>query len=218
MKALRRWTSSIAASFDYVVTQIENHDALITRAMKEMQSAVARAKVQLKRVSADGQGLRKRIAELEAEEQSWRDRAEKFANDNKVKALECLRREKRVKIQLKELEEQAIRHRALENQLKTDLSKAEDRLTRLVQQRNLLRTRESRAQALKIVTDEDSTLVSEIDEIFDRWETKVTEYEFEGGCCALNRDEFEEELLSEEEKIELTKELESLCLGQSVPR
>lgn len=43
MNVFKRWTTSIASSFDYVINQVENHDALVTAAIREMQSSGAKA-------------------------------------------------------------------------------------------------------------------------------------------------------------------------------
>ena len=74
-----------------------------------------------------------------------------------------------------------------------------------------MRTRQSRAEALRTANGDDSSIISEIDDIFERWELKVSEYEF-GASARLSEsfDAFEESCRSEEEEAELREELKEL--------
>ncbi|MDC0358600.1 PspA/IM30 family protein, partial [Oligoflexia bacterium] len=199
MKTIRRFTSSILASFDWMVTQVENHEALVNSAIREVQAAQSRASVQLKRVQQDGKNMRRRAIEIKEADELWKERATKVAKLDEKRALECLRRRKRIQREVIELEEQSLEHARLEKQLVKDLSLVDERLGKLRQQKNLMRTRQSRAEALKSIQKDDSIIFSEIDEIFDRWEIKVSEYEIQGGCSTGSYDDFEDEFLSAEE-------------------
>jgi phage shock protein A len=218
MNALKRWTTTLTASFDAVISQIENHDALVSGALKEAQDTGARARVQLKRVNSDGQRLRKRLAEARGNEELWSERALKSAALDEARALECLRRKKRLQHEIGELEGQLREHGKLETQLGGDLKSIEERLTRLNQQRNLLRTRQSRAEALKAVQDDGSNLFSEIDGIFERWETKVSQYECQAGCLGEQSDDLEKDFVSQEEEGELRAALSDLLQQASPPK
>jgi len=208
MKTVRRWAASIVASFDSVISQVENHDALVQSAIREVQEAAARAKVQLGRVRHDGQLMRRRIIELREQEELWQSRAKESAEESK--ALECLKRRKRILTQMTALEEREREHATVERQLIADLGCVEERLRNLKEQRNLMRTRQSRAEALSAASGADSVALGEIDEIFERWETKVSEYEIRGSCDVRTSDALEEEFLTSEEESDLRAELASL--------
>ncbi|MCG8592487.1 MAG: PspA/IM30 family protein [Proteobacteria bacterium] len=208
----RRWTASLVSRVDWMVTQVENHEALVDAAIRDVRRAAARAKVQLGRVRQDGQRLRERLAQEEEAVIQWRERAQRSANENETRALECLRRSKRAGRRVKELRSRQAQHDQTEKQLAQDVSAVEERLGALIEQRNLMRTRQSRADALSSVRGCHAQLVGDLDEVFDRWETRVTEAEFEGGC-ALENDSLEEEFLSAEEEDELRAELDELRDG-----
>ncbi len=214
MKTIKRWTSSVAASFDWMVTQVENHEALVNSAIREVQEARARAQVQLKRVRNDGQGMRKRLVELAQAAEQWKERAMTAAKTDEQKAVECLRRQRRAAAALLELEEQERAHAKLEKQLTADLGSIDERLVTLKQQRNLMRTRQSRAEALKTLQGDDSRIISEIDDIFERWEIKVSEYEIEGSCVESTGDALEEQFNAQEEETALKEELKMLLATQ----
>ncbi len=210
MNSFRRLTSSITSSFQWMISQVENHEALVNAALKEVQEARARANVQLKKVRQDGLAMRKNIEELRKNNESWRERAIKTAESDQKKALECVKRQKRAERELHEAEEQEREHARFEKQLLQDLVTIDDKLSKLTQQRNLLRTRQSRAEALRTLQVDDSHLIGELDEIFERWETKVTGYEFEGSCAAPLVDDFEAEFSNADEEAELSAALQAM--------
>ncbi len=82
-----------------------------------------------------------------------------------VKAIECVRRRQRYLAQASQMEAQALGHAKLERQLSADLGVVQDKLNTLRQQRNIMRTRASRAEALRVVHSIDSSTIGEIDDI-----------------------------------------------------
>lgn len=215
MKSLRRFTSGIVASFDWMISQVENHEALINGSIRDVNEAGARAKVHLARVKQDGIKMRTKLSELREAEDAWAERARKSAKLDEKRAIECLKRRKRVQRELADLEVQEREHAKLDKQLTEDLSCVEDRLTQLKQQRNLMRTRQSRAEALGTLRRDDSHIFCEIDDIFDRWEMKVAEYELNSSCTMSSEDDLESEFLSEEEEDELKLVLQELVADAS---
>ncbi|MDJ0851988.1 MAG: PspA/IM30 family protein, partial [Myxococcota bacterium] len=182
MGAFFRWTHGFASRLDGMVSQIENHDALVTAAVRDAREARARAKVQLKRVKEDGRRMARRRDELEQAEQRWRGRAVRVAGADEARALECLRRMRRAARDRADLEEQAAEHTRIHGQLVRDISRIDERLDQLVQQRNLLRTRQSRAEALSAAHQDDGRRLAEVDDILDRWEIKVSRIETDFDC------------------------------------
>ncbi|MCB0335529.1 MAG: PspA/IM30 family protein [Bdellovibrionales bacterium] len=212
MKRFRLWTTSIAASFDSMLRQIENHEGVVNETIKQIQAA-ARAKVQHKRVVQDGKRLRHKMLELQKQNSLWHERALRCAASDETRALECLRRKKQIDKEIAELEVQIHEHQLLEEQLTIDLKHVEKNLEDIKRQRNILRTRESRAAALRTVQVSDTELFGEIDHLFERWDEKVTRYEIEGSMVSpleMEGDGLEEQFLSEEEEAALGKELAEL--------
>jgi phage shock protein A len=215
MKTLKRFTSTIVASFDRVVSQIENHEALVEAAIQDAQRASARASVHLRRVESDGRTMRRRLLDLQESAKLWERRAVHAADTERERALECMRRRKKVLEEFQSLEEQEREHAQLQKQLQSDLEKIHDRLRLLKQQRNLLKSRQSRAEALGAVNSAEPALFSEIDDLLDRWEVKVTEYELSADCDRIT-DDFEDVFVSQEEEGELERALNHL-LTQTQP-
>lgn len=111
--------------------------------------------------------------------------------------------------QIHELETVLAQHQTIEAQLVADIDKLEQRLNTIVRQCNLMRARQSAADALCTTQSVDLHEAQEIDERFDRWEMKISVSEM------LTRefdsmDAMERKFLDEEEQMELRAELQEM--------
>ncbi len=75
MARFKRWTRGVVSSIDEFVVQIENHEAQVASALRELEHAVARAKVQLQRVERDGKALEQSVTDEHEAVVRWRERA-----------------------------------------------------------------------------------------------------------------------------------------------
>lgn len=209
MNPLKRWSLSIISSVDRIASQFENHDALVESVLKEMHDARGRARAQLARVHADGERLKARAAELEKQAAQWQDRARRTAESDKERAIECLKRFRNAQQEAAQVRAQEKEHQSVEQQLRKDLDAIDERLKRLKAQRNVLRTREARTEALRLGQAADTSLISDVDEIFTRWESQVARYEFDTELTPA-ADTLQEEFVTQEERAELEAMLADL--------
>lgn len=204
MRALRRLTTTIIASFEGVVGQIQNHDAVVGAAIREAEQVTLRAKRELARIQRDGAMTRNRVEGLREQAMQWEERAAKCKALDEAKAIECVRRRQRCLVQAGRLESQALSQMKMERQLVDDLVNVEEKLLSLRQQRNIMRTRQARSEAQRLIDAADSSLLGEIDDIFDRWEARISSCNEEVGCIAEQEiDALAEDFASEEESAEL---------------
>jgi phage shock protein A len=208
MARFKRWTHGVVASIDSLIVQVENHEAQVSSTLRELEQGVARSKVQLMRVERDGSALKQALAEEREAASRWRDRAKR--EEQEARALECLRRHKRSERRVLELSQNQTEHARVEQQLKRDIQTLEQRLIELRQQRNTMRTRQSRAEAFSVVQGSGDLENGEIGAIFERWETRVAETEVASGCLVATLDSFDEEFLDAEEVAALRLELKDL--------
>ena len=208
MARIKRWTHGFVASIDSMIVQVENHEALAGSALRDLEQGVARSKVQLLRVERDGRALKQALSEEREAAERWRDRARR--EDNEARGLECLRRFKRSEARVAELDHNQAEHERVEQQLKRDVQTLERRLLELRQQRNTMRTRQSRAEAFSVAQGQGDVENGEIGQIFERWETRVAESEVASGCLIASLDSFDEEFLDAEEAASLKLELAAL--------
>ena len=205
MNIMKRWTTSLTSSFDWMISQVENHDALVTGAIREMQVAGGKARVQLERVRRDGERMRRRVVELDENIVAWEERAVRSAAD-RTRAIECLRRKQQAEREKKLIESQVAEHGRVESQLAKDLKLIDERIQELKRKKNTLNARQYRAEALKAGQLSELGLINEIDDIFDRWEMKLGQYE----TSSVETDDFEEQFISDEDKAALESELDDL--------
>jgi phage shock protein A len=208
MARFKRWTRGVVSSIDEFVVQIENHEAQVASALRELEQAVARAKVQLVRVDRDGKALEQSVSDEREAVVRWRERA--LREPQEARALECLRRHKRAVARARELEQRLLEHQRMEQQLRRDVRALETRLGELREQRNLMRTRQSRADAFGVVQGAAGLGTLELGDVFERWETRVTESEVASGCLITSLDSFEDEFVDAEEEAALKLELQAL--------
>jgi len=206
MKLIKRWTTTLGTSFDWMITQVENHEALVESSLRDMAEASATARVKLNRVRNDGLKMRKRIAELTEAEEKWKERAKKTAEEDRDKAKECLKRAIQAGKEIASLEEQVSEHRSLERQLGKDLEAIDQRINQLKQRKHQLAARECRVKTNTSFGKENIGIVSEIDEIFERWEVKLAKCE----SYSPESDNFESEFQNEEEDSDLEEALKDL--------
>ena len=206
MNLIRRISTSISSTVDKAVSRVENHDAIINSALRDTQQAAARSRVRLERVRKDGQNLRTRRDELEIAVGRWTERAKKAAADDESTALECLRRKKECGQQLQSLVVSINNHDELESRIVEQVKKIEARIGEVAQQRNMMRSRQSVAEAARTINDIEGVSYGEIEDTFDRWEINLGEAEILMGVSSVG-DPLESAYMAEEEVTELKAEL-----------
>ena len=209
MRLFKRISTTVTSSIDKAVSKVENHDAIINAALRETQQAAARSRVRLVRVQKDGNALRTRRDELQVAISRWTGRAKSVAAEDEAKALECLRRRKECEMQAKGIEQSLEKHRELEQRITENLKKIDARIGEVSHQRNMMRSRQSVAEATRIINNVEGVSYGEIEDTFDRWEINLGETEIILGSGA-STDSLESAFLVEEDQESLQAELAEL--------
>lgn len=208
MSLFTRITATVASTVDKAVCRVEDHDAIVEASIKQTRKAASSARVRLARVRKDGAALINQHDELVSLELNWTDRAKRCATD-KAKAIECLGRRKKCREEILRIEESLTKHAELEKALTANVMTIDRRLQEINEQRNLLRTRESVAEATRIIDNIRGHDASDIEQAFDRWETRIGESEiFTDSISQV--DELDANFSDEEDQAELLLELEEL--------
>jgi phage shock protein A len=205
----KRLTSGVSGRLDAMVARMENHDALVKSAIGELRETIAAAEVRLSNVHRDGEGLRRRLQEQTGAEARWRERARGTLEDEE-RALECLRRGKRAARAVADLQARLAEHERVEAGLVKDVRALREGLRDLEEQRNLMRARQNRADAMDAMRDDQGRLSGEVREILDRWEIQIKTTEFSSSCAVESNDALEESYDAEEEQQALRAELEQM--------
>lgn len=211
MNRMKRWTMSVTSWVDGVLAQVENHEAAVSSAIGRVRQATARARVQLKRVERDQQAMRDTLLEEEKAIDAWRRRAK--AADDETVALECLRRHKAAERRVLRLRQRLGEHERSHKELSDGIRILNGRLSELTERKNLMRTRQSRAQASHGMASTTGP-IGDLEDVFERWEARVGEIEI-ASDCAEPVDLFEAEIEAVEDSASLRLELEELRAERS---
>lgn len=220
MSLFKRIAATVYAQVDQTVSQIENHDAVIQSAIKQTQRAAAQTKVRLSRVHADGERMRRQLSALQDDSRQWRDRAKRAATSDRETALKCLARGKRCDDQITQLQQSLHKHGELSKRLEAEFNRVDSQLRQINDQRNLMRTRESAADALRMLNALDSGAGIDIEDAMDRWEVRVTEAEMQFspsdfGAHNTKSDELDQAFSQVEQREALAAELDQLMAEDS---
>ena len=206
MNRVKRWSMSVSSWVDGVLAQVENHEASVDAAIVRVRKSIARARVQLRRVERDHHTLKDTKGSEEEAAVAWRRRARNAEDENA--ALECLRRAKIAERRTSELEHRVAEHERIHKELNVGVRQLNGRLRELIERRNLMRTRASRAEAVHGMANV-SGPIGDVDDLFDRWETRVSELEISADCDNYV-DSFEADFDTIEETAALREELREL--------
>ena len=209
MSLIRRISATLTSSVDRAVSKVENHDAIVNAALRDTQQAAARSRVRLERVRKDGRALKTRYQSLKDAHSRWTERARSIAPNDEAKALECLRRRKDCEAQIRNLQESIEKHEELESRIAEQVKKIDARISEVSQQRNMMRSRQSVAEAMRTIHNIEGVSYGEVEETFDRWEINLGETEILMGASA-SVDRLDTEFLAEEDTEALRAELNLL--------
>jgi len=209
MSLIHRISTSITSTVDRAVSKVENHDAIINAALRDTRHAAARSRVRLERVRKDGNSLRVRYKDLKVASSRWAERARAVAAEDETKALECLRRRRDCDKQVANLKESIAKHDELEARIAEQVKKIEARIGEVSHQRNMMRSRQSVADAMRTINKIEGVSYGEIEDTFDRWEINLGETEIMLGASTAS-DPLDTEFLADEDADELRAELNEL--------
>ncbi len=208
MNPVRRVIINVQAKFDQLVSRMENHEAMASVAIQELEGVLGEARGQLRRLQLEQSRLATRVESSKEEAARWAERARKVHETDPKDALECVRRMKCAERQAKALAEHQSGQSRLEEQLTRKLTRTEERLVELRGKRNALAVQEASASASEAVAridGRDGTSVAEA--IFDRWEIDLASRESLAGA---ESDDFAKQFEDQEREEDLQQALNDL--------
>lgn len=209
MSVLKRLSATLFARIDDSVRRIENHDAVIAASIQDARRMAAQTKVRINRVRADGEKLTARLESLRQAAEKWKKRAAELADRDENSAIECLSRNRDCREKIAALEQTIAQHKVVEKRLCGEAERLQQKLDKIVNQRNLMRSRQSAAEVNRCLQEINGLGSIDIDDTFERWEVQITEAEMAVTDEDLG-DELERRLESEELRAELLAELKTI--------
>lgn len=209
MNIFKRLTASFSGSIESAVSQLENHDAVVQAVLKDTRALAARAKVRLTRVQQDDKRLHEKLQSLVEMEQAWSRRALACADQDEAKALECLQRRNQCREQIDSVKQALKQHQQQARRLQETVLRIEQRLAEIEHTRNLLRSRQTSAEATRAVHRLESDSPLDLDDVLERWEMRILETEY-ATPSDQSADSFEAEFANQENINDLRSELDEL--------
>lgn len=209
MSIIKRLSATLSAQVGQLVGEIENHDAVVAAGIQDARRAYATAKVRLRRLREDGEHLRERLANLNADTEQWRRRA--AGCDDEARGLECLRRAKRAAAEVETLTRTLTQQDAITARLAAEVDGLRGRIEALEHRRRLMRSRAATADAAAKAADLDQSPTMDLDETFERWEIRITESQLRAESAGVGDDDgFASAFDADEEAAALRAELAAL--------
>ncbi|RTZ62186.1 MAG: hypothetical protein DSZ32_00855 [Gammaproteobacteria bacterium] len=217
MSLFQRITATFTAGVDKAVSKIENHDALVEASVRQIRHNVAECKVRLARVQRENARVQEKLLELRDADSRWSARARKLGADEREKALACLKRSKACRAQIRHYTGHAEQQQVLEREMAAQLEQMQARLDEIRLTQSRMRSRGASAEVQRVAQQLTVTGADSLDDVFERWEIKLTEAEIRNGVTVDEfdlRDPLESEFVAVEEQAELNAELDALLEGE----
>ncbi len=209
MSIFKRLSTTLFSRIDEVVSEIENHDAVVQVTLADMRKKVAEAKVRLNRVHLEQNRLKKEVTEQEEKSRQWRNRAVECAKNNEAKALECVSRSRHCDQQVERLGQALNQYQQTAVKLAGDIDLTEQRLAEIKQKLTLMRARQSTSSALNATNETNTEATQLLEDTFDRWEINISQAEMTIDSQQFI-DPIEHEFVAREQEQDLRNELEML--------
>ncbi|TQV85711.1 hypothetical protein FKG94_02390 [Exilibacterium tricleocarpae] len=205
---VKRLIASFGASFESFISKVENHEAVADSVIADVRAAAAKLRVQRGRIQHQLQRLGAEQKKLQTEQERWRKRALQLGDTEEQRSLQCVRHFKLTKSRLRQVEHQIDEYHSMDERLQSNLTDVEQRLEQLRLKKTALSSRSARASALAGTRGEET--LTDMEQVFDRWETAVLEDEYREGVCDESTDSFEREFLAAEELDDLRATLDDI--------
>lgn len=204
MKLIKRLSTSITATLDSAVGQLENHDAIVEASIRQTRQSVAKTKARINTLRQQHAAYQSQLIEAREQYDTWTERAGKLAATDQAKAVQCVARRNQCEADIGRLSYSEKQQADLIRDVTANLQKLQTKLDEMTQKHNLMRSRQTVAdvnRAVAYASTDDS-----LDDTFERWESTVLEHEFAvSDACA--RDFLDVELTREEDQADLLAQL-----------
>lgn len=207
MKLIKRLSTSLTATLDSAVGQLENHDAIVEASIKQTRQAVAKTKARINTLRQQQSAYRTQLKEAQDQFDLWTERATKLAESDQEKALQCVTRRNQCEADIGRLTVSESQQTDLIRDVSVNLQTLQKKLDEMTQKHNLMRSRQTVAdvnRAMSNVNTEES-----LNETFERWESVVLEHEF-AVSDACSGDALDIELSHQEDEINLLAQLDHI--------
>jgi len=214
MSILKRLSTTLISRIDRVVTEIENHDAVIQAALNEMNSKMAKAKIALNQACRERDRIKTELETQHNNIQRWRERAIICAKTDETtgepKALECLRRSHKSRDRAAVLQKSLDAYARSIEKMTGNIQSSAQRLNEMKQRLTLMRAKQATSKTDATVHSTCGDAENIVEDTFNRWEMHLNHDDIPLDRTTDDVDELEHEFITQEQQNDLRSELAAL--------
>lgn len=205
MKLIKRLSTSITATLDSAVGQLENHDAIVAASIKQTRQAVAKTRARINTLRQQHQAYQAQLKEAKEQFVVWTNRATDLAASDQQKALQCVARRNQCEADIGRLSYSEKQQADLVRDVTANLQTLQTKLDEMTQKHSLMRSRQTVADVNRAVAYANTD--DNLNDTFERWESTVLEHEF-AVSDACSGDSLDLELTRAEDEADLLAQLQ----------
>ena len=210
MSILKRLSTTLISRIDRVVTEIENHDAVIQAALNEMNSKMAKAKIALKQACRERDRIKTELETQQSNVHRWQERAIICAKTDESKALECLRRSHKSRDRAAMLQKSLDEYTRSIEKMTGNIQSSAQRLNEMKQRLTLMRAKQATSKTDATAHSNCGDAESIVEDTFNRWEMHLNHDDIPLDCTTDDMDELEHAFITQEQQNDLRSELTAL--------
>lgn len=210
MKLFKKLAINVNSRIDAVADRFENREAVSSAYIREYERVVAKAQVRLAQVDNEVARLERNARDLNEKIQLWADRARRIRQSDEAKALECVARMTKCEESLKQVRQNLEDARILRNKMAQDVDHILKNLEARRRRHQNLSGRQVCAEAVHAMQNADTSLETDMDDLFARWETDVVASELHAHLPASTEDLLDDEFHADEREQALRMKLEKI--------
>ena len=210
MSILKRLSTTLISRIDRVVTEIENHDAVIQAALNEMNSKMAKAKIALNQACRERDRIKTELETQQSNVHRWQERAIICAKTDESKALECLRRSHKSRDRAAMLQKSLDEYTRSIEKMTGNIQSSAQRLNEMKQRLTLMRAKQATSKTDATAHSNCGDAESIVEDTFNRWEMHLNHDDMPLDCTTDDMDELEHAFITQEQQNDLRSELTAL--------
>ncbi|MCP5292270.1 MAG: PspA/IM30 family protein [Burkholderiales bacterium] len=210
MSILKRLSTTLISRIDRVVTEIENHDAVIQAALNEMNSKMAKAKIALNQACRERDRIKTELETQQSNVHRWQERAIICAKTDESKALECLRRSHKSRDRAAMLQKSLDEYTRSIEKMTGNIQSSAQRLNEMKQRLTLMRAKQATSKTDATAHSNCGDAESIVEDTFNRWEMHLNHDDIPLDCTTDDMDELEHAFITQEQQNDLRSELTAL--------
>ncbi len=207
MNLFKRLTTSVTATLEGAVGQLENHDAIIEANIKKTRQAVARTQARLATLHQQQANFESQLAQASEQVNTWEERARSLMQEDENKALQCLSRRNQSENDVQRLQATLEQQHVLISKVGDNLQKLKGQLDEMTQRHNLMRSRQAVAQSNKMAASTHQS--HHINDTFEQWEATILENEIITDV-SIDADPLQTQFEQQESESRLREQLKAL--------